>query len=159
MPTNNTSQSILNIKYIINLNIYKHCLKCCLAFAGECACENDHGLPDCSVQLSQPPRLYDLKGQKVCDVLKFPCNVISVVGSTFVDSQNLSCNLQRVQVNALCCLAFPLFKLIKLYRLLTSLHPCIINNLMQLLFPADQRKWRVHQTGTSGACGRRIFFF
>ncbi|KAK7469526.1 hypothetical protein BaRGS_00036472, partial [Batillaria attramentaria] len=65
---------------------------------GKCDCEEGYGLADCSVKLSDPPMLYYLGNEGLCDLTTSSCNVITVTGATFVDSVKLECFLQPVQV-------------------------------------------------------------
>lgn len=68
--------------------------------AGECKCEPGYGLADCSVRLPDPPVLYQLANSGLCDVNKSYCDIVATIGAIFVDSSDLTCILQPVQVTS-----------------------------------------------------------
>ncbi|KAL5018203.1 hypothetical protein ScPMuIL_003925 [Solemya velum] len=53
---------------------------------------------DCSINLKQPPDVYDIYNEGLCDMLEADCTDISLYGEEFIDSQNLTCHLTCQQV-------------------------------------------------------------
>ncbi|KAL5006713.1 hypothetical protein ScPMuIL_015519 [Solemya velum] len=65
---------------------------------GTCVCYDGFGAGDCSINLKQPPDVYDIYNESLCDMLEADCTDISLYGEEFIDSQNLTCHLTCQQV-------------------------------------------------------------
>ncbi|KAL5018882.1 hypothetical protein ScPMuIL_004604 [Solemya velum] len=65
---------------------------------GTCVCYDGFGAGDCSINLRQPPDVYDIYNEGLCDMLEADCTDISLYGEEFIDSQNLTCHLTCQQV-------------------------------------------------------------
>ena len=81
-----------------------------LTFTGVCQCTEGYGMADCSVDVTQPPQIYQLTSA-VCDTAVDSCDLVTVIGDRFVDSGSdqgrkkratggteLTCHLESVQV-------------------------------------------------------------
>lgn len=74
-------------------------------FAGYCLCLGDFGGDDCSIDKTQPPLVFSLAGGSVCDRRLADCCSSVVFGRNFINSRELSCHFQRMQVSLVCSVA------------------------------------------------------
>ncbi|KAL5017542.1 hypothetical protein ScPMuIL_007131 [Solemya velum] len=65
---------------------------------GTCVCYDGFGAGDCSINLRQPPDVYDIYNEGLCDMLEADCMEISLYGEEFIDNQNLTCRLTCQQI-------------------------------------------------------------
>ena len=66
--------------------------------SGTCVCLPSYTGDDCSVNLDEPPTLYDISEESLCDLSKRPCTSISLFGNGFYGSSNIVCKLQKAEV-------------------------------------------------------------
>jgi len=66
--------------------------------SGTCVCFPSYTGDDCSVNLDEPPTLYDISEESLCDLSKRPCTSISLFGNGFYGSSNIVCKLQKAEV-------------------------------------------------------------
>ncbi|XP_077983270.1 von Willebrand factor D and EGF domain-containing protein-like [Glandiceps talaboti] len=72
------------------------------SFKGDCVdnqCHCYHGYigSDCSVNANQPPQASCLRHQGLCDARVKPCETVFVIGSNFLGSSNLTCQIQTTE--------------------------------------------------------------
>ncbi|CAH1267733.1 VWDE [Branchiostoma lanceolatum] len=60
-----------------------------------CYCDAGYTSSDCSVDMTRPPALVDVRHGRTCDVRSEACDVIGVVGDGFLDSRSLRCHVER----------------------------------------------------------------
>ncbi|KAI8502993.1 hypothetical protein Bbelb_196950 [Branchiostoma belcheri] len=65
-----------------------------------CYCDPGYGSSDCSVDMTTPPVLVDVRYGRTCDVRSEDCDVIGVVGDGFLDSRSLQCHVERTSDKA-----------------------------------------------------------
>ncbi|XP_041368567.1 uncharacterized protein LOC121382945 isoform X2 [Gigantopelta aegis] len=70
---------------------------CFLLEPCSCSCSAGEGGADCSVKLDDPPEVFHLYNN-LCDLETSTCDEIIVFGETFVNSENLYCKLQPIQI-------------------------------------------------------------
>lgn len=61
---------------------------------GTCKCQQGYIDVDCSVNLSEPPELYEMRGEGFCDINEIACDTSFLVGNGMSFSPNLTCNVQ-----------------------------------------------------------------
>lgn len=69
--------------------------------SGHCVCDQGFGGADCSVNITEPPKVWRLKKDGFCDISEESCDEIVVYGEYFYKSDDLECELQRIEVNGL----------------------------------------------------------
>jgi len=67
--------------------------------SGRCICSNNYTGSDCSLPVSRVPADVSLFARGLCRVRSSNCHVISVTGTGFIDSNRLSCRLQKFAVS------------------------------------------------------------
>ncbi|XP_068690657.1 uncharacterized protein [Montipora foliosa] len=65
---------------------------------GSCVCRKDYTADDCSMSVYQRPRIIQLQSNGLCDKRVRPCKKVTVMGSGFLNSTNLTCHLQEFKV-------------------------------------------------------------
>ena len=63
---------------------------------GKCTCDSGYYENDCSKDITKPPVLKAMLPS--CDVKKWPCKKISIVGDGYVDTNMLSCHMSKFLV-------------------------------------------------------------
>lgn len=66
---------------------------------GHCLCEADFGGADCSVNITHAPEFWRLHMNGFCDISDGACDTIVVYGDQFYKSDDLVCELQKIEVN------------------------------------------------------------
>lgn len=66
-------------------------------FIDGCVCGGGYIGDDCSVSVLTPPTVFDQPGS-ICDLRLSDCSSATVVGIGFVDSSNLVCYIQELEV-------------------------------------------------------------
>ncbi|KAK3593671.1 hypothetical protein CHS0354_013567 [Potamilus streckersoni] len=60
---------------------------------GTCICDSGYGAADCSLDLSQPPELFGLLDNGLCDEHHVECDQAFVYGEIFAEGENLTCRI------------------------------------------------------------------
>lgn len=66
---------------------------------GTCKCRRGYTSEDCSVPSKTPPQLISIQNDGECDVRKFLCNHLRVVGEGFQNARDLMCSLAEITEN------------------------------------------------------------
>ncbi|XP_071957013.1 von Willebrand factor D and EGF domain-containing protein-like [Antedon mediterranea] len=66
---------------------------------GTCQCYDGLGGSDCSISLVEPPLVFAVLGDGICDVQERPCKSAKVFGKNFLEEMNITCHLQHIGVN------------------------------------------------------------
>ncbi|KAL3872406.1 hypothetical protein ACJMK2_040333 [Sinanodonta woodiana] len=61
---------------------------------GACICDAGYGASDCSTNLLEPPDIFGLLDNGLCDEHHVECDHAFVYGETFVEGQNLTCRIK-----------------------------------------------------------------
>lgn len=72
-----------------------------LSSLGRCFCEEGYAGSDCRVLLGEPPQSVALLNGGLCDRSLTNCSWSVVLGQAFLDTTNLSCRLQQVEVRTM----------------------------------------------------------
>lgn len=67
--------------------------------SGYCICDEGFESEDCSVNISKPPDVTAIPLNGLCDIQKRPCLATAVIGFQFVANSELTCQMNRLQVN------------------------------------------------------------
>nr|XP_022327876.1 von Willebrand factor D and EGF domain-containing protein-like [Crassostrea virginica] len=58
---------------------------------GHCQCQSGYTAVDCSVSLSDPPSIVQLRGDGLCDIRRRPCLQTNLIVENIMESGNLTC--------------------------------------------------------------------
>ena len=69
-------------------------------FVGECVCNTDYHGNDCSISRTAGPDVESLADSGLCDLEQSVtnCSEISVYGDKFVESDDLACHIEELEV-------------------------------------------------------------
>ncbi|KAJ7351104.1 hypothetical protein OS493_036560 [Desmophyllum pertusum] len=62
---------------------------------GSCVCNKDYTTEDCSMSIYQIPTIARLQGNGLCDRRKRPCRKVTVLGTGFLNSTNMTCHVKE----------------------------------------------------------------
>ncbi|XP_022807283.1 von Willebrand factor D and EGF domain-containing protein-like isoform X1 [Stylophora pistillata] len=65
---------------------------------GSCVCNKAYTAEDCSASIYQIPTISSLQGNGLCDRRKRPCRKVTVLGTGFLNSTNLTCHVREFKV-------------------------------------------------------------
>jgi len=65
---------------------------------GSCVCNKDYTAEDCSMSIYQKPTISRLQGDGLCDRRNRPCKKVTVFGTDFLNSTNLTCHVKELKV-------------------------------------------------------------
>ncbi|XP_067041983.1 uncharacterized protein [Acropora muricata] len=65
---------------------------------GSCICSKDFTADDCSAYIYEIPTIVSLQGNGLCDRRNRQCRKVTVLGSGFIPSENMTCHLEEVRV-------------------------------------------------------------
>ncbi|XP_033116523.1 von Willebrand factor D and EGF domain-containing protein-like, partial [Anneissia japonica] len=63
---------------------------------GTCECNEGLGGSDCSISLAEPPLVFSVLGDGICDVRTRPCKSAKIYGENFVETGNVTCHIQNI---------------------------------------------------------------
>ncbi|XP_071942728.1 von Willebrand factor D and EGF domain-containing protein-like [Antedon mediterranea] len=66
---------------------------------GTCECIEGFGGSDCSISLAEPPLVFAVLGDGLCDVRSRPCRSAKVYGDNFDERGNITCHIQNINVS------------------------------------------------------------
>ena len=69
-----------------------------IIFSGSCVCDQGFGGYDCSIDLTLPPIVFFAGEDGLCNTLTTNCKSIRIRGDKFIESTELICYLQQLQV-------------------------------------------------------------
>ncbi|XP_071946727.1 uncharacterized protein [Antedon mediterranea] len=64
-----------------------------------CECIEGFGGSDCSISLAEPPTVFAVLGDGLCDVRSRPCRSAKVYGENFDERRNITCHIQNINVS------------------------------------------------------------
>ncbi|XP_068703048.1 von Willebrand factor D and EGF domain-containing protein-like isoform X2 [Montipora foliosa] len=65
---------------------------------GSCVCNKDYTAKDCSISIYQRPSIARIQGKGLCDRRKRPCKKAAVQGRDFLDSPNMTCHIEEIEI-------------------------------------------------------------
>ncbi|XP_071955890.1 uncharacterized protein [Antedon mediterranea] len=68
---------------------------------GTCACIEGFGGSDCSISLAEPPLVFAVLGDGLCDIRSRPCRSAKVYGENFDERGNITCHIQHINVSGI----------------------------------------------------------
>ena len=68
-------------------------------FLAECKCDPGYIREDCSLKLDDPPVVYGVPGNALCDTSQRLCQATEVIGDNFVDTSDLTCRVTSYGVS------------------------------------------------------------
>ncbi|XP_071955877.1 von Willebrand factor D and EGF domain-containing protein-like [Antedon mediterranea] len=66
---------------------------------GTCVCIEGFGGSDCSISLAEPPLVFAVLGDGLCDIRSRPCRSAKVYGENFDERGNITCHIQHINVS------------------------------------------------------------
>lgn len=70
----------------------------CSFVLGTCECDKGFIASDCSIDKAQPPEMFGIRGEGLCDLSEIECDIAFVVGSNIGSSDDLSCSIKEYHV-------------------------------------------------------------
>ncbi|XP_067041993.1 von Willebrand factor D and EGF domain-containing protein-like isoform X3 [Acropora muricata] len=65
---------------------------------GSCVCNKDFTADDCSAYIYEIPTIFSLQGNGLCDRRTRPCRKVTVLGTGFIPSENMTCHVEEFKV-------------------------------------------------------------
>ncbi|PFX16672.1 von Willebrand factor D and EGF domain-containing protein [Stylophora pistillata] len=65
---------------------------------GSCICNDGFTAKDCAISLGNAPIISMLQGRGLCDKRQRPCKKVTVMGSGFINSTNVTCHVKEYKV-------------------------------------------------------------
>ncbi|XP_067040326.1 neurogenic locus notch homolog protein 1-like [Acropora muricata] len=65
---------------------------------GSCICNKDFTANDCSAYIFEIPTILSLQGSGLCDRRTRPCRKVTVLGTGFIPSENMTCHVEEFKV-------------------------------------------------------------
>ncbi|CAH3035734.1 unnamed protein product [Porites lobata] len=65
---------------------------------GSCICNEGYTANDCAIPIYQIPQISMLQGNGLCDRRQRPCRKVTVMGTGFVNSTNMTCHITKFKV-------------------------------------------------------------
>jgi len=69
-----------------------------LCVNGSCVCDEGYTAEDCSISIYQRPAISMLQGYGLCDRRQRPCRKVTVMGTGFLNSTNMTCHVKEFAV-------------------------------------------------------------
>ena len=69
-----------------------------ITIVGVCQCDEGYTEDDCSVNTRNPPDVFGISEESLCDVIKRPCSSVSLFGTGFYHSDSVMCQIVQAKV-------------------------------------------------------------